>query len=153
MATTAGEAVFLDTNFIVAVSVESHPDHRVAEAHFARLVSERARLFICPQICREFIVVLTRAPVGGVTITLAEALEYLEEWQSQCTLLDEHGGVTMVWSRLVARYGVLGKQIHDCNLIAVMKSYAVKRLVTFNGGDFKRFATEVELDAIETAIH
>lgn len=142
----AAEPTFLDTSFIVAVTMENHPHHRAASDHFETLIEHEAELFICPQVCREFVVALTRGPFGDVKVSLDDALLHLDDWLVCCTVLDEHAGVLREWLRLVDRYKVHGKQVHDCNIVAVMKCYGLKRLATRNADDFKRF--DLELDSI-----
>jgi predicted nucleic acid-binding protein len=46
---------------------------------------------------------------------------------------------------LIERHAVRGKQVHDCNLIAVMLVHKVDRLLTRNPTDFKRFK-EISVD-------
>jgi hypothetical protein len=38
-----------------------------------------------------------------------------------------------------------GKQIHDANIIAVMRVYGVKRLLTYNRDDFKKYNQWIEI--------
>jgi len=52
----AAESVFIDTNVLVAATVESHPSHATAIALLARLVADKALLSMSTQICREFLV-------------------------------------------------------------------------------------------------
>lgn len=85
----AADPVLLDTSLIVAVSLEFHPGHQAALQYLARLELEKAALCICPQVCREFLVVLTRKPIGGRTFTVVEALEVLAKWRRACTLLSK----------------------------------------------------------------
>jgi predicted nucleic acid-binding protein len=49
----------------------------------------------------------------------------------------------LVWDRLVMlsrRYPFAGRQVHDANIVATMLAHGERRLLTFNGGDFRRFA-------------
>jgi predicted nucleic acid-binding protein len=39
----------------------------------------------------------------------------------------------------VQQHQVRGKSTHDANIVAVMLSHGVRRLVTFNSTDFERF--------------
>jgi predicted nucleic acid-binding protein len=48
------------------------------------------------------------------------------------------------WQRLVRKHRVQGKQVHDCNIVAVMLANGVRRLVTRNPTDFARYAEEIE---------
>lgn len=102
-------AVFLDTSLIVAATVETHPSHAAAADFVDDLVSRTAQLCISPQICREFLVVLTRQPVSERVFTIDEAIAALEVWMNGCILLDEKEAVVQECLRLVRRHGVLGK--------------------------------------------
>ena len=86
-------AVFLDTSLIVAATVEAHPSHEVAASFMDDLVSQTGQLCISPQICREFLVVLTRQPVSGRIFTTEEAVAVLEVWTAGCILLDKNEDV------------------------------------------------------------
>jgi hypothetical protein len=44
--------------------------------------------------------------------------------------------------RLIARYGVVGKQVHDARLVAMMLTWQVENLLTLNDRDFQRYAPE-----------
>jgi predicted nucleic acid-binding protein len=47
------------------------------------------------------------------------------------------------WKRLVVQYGVLGVKVHDARLIAAMNVHGVRRLLTFDVGDFTRYGIEL----------
>ena len=130
--------LFLDTSLVVAATVELHPSHAVASAFVDGAVAAGAEFHISPQVCREFLVVLTRQPVSGRTFTLDEALKALAIWTSGCTILEESEAVLVECVALVRRFGVHGRQIHDCNIVATMKVHGLRRLATRNPDDFKR---------------
>jgi len=141
-------AVFLDTSLVVAATVEAHPSHDAAANFVDDLVSQTGQLCISPQICRELLVVLTRQPVSGRIFTTDEAVTVLEVWTSGCIVLDENEAVVQECLSLVRRHSVLGKQIHDCNLVATMVAHGVRRLATRNPVDFKRFHGEISVLAV-----
>jgi predicted nucleic acid-binding protein len=78
----AADPVFIDTNVLVAASVSAHPSHGVASAYLARLEADGAPACISGQVCREFLIVLTRQPVAGRVFTADEALAALETTMS-----------------------------------------------------------------------
>lgn len=143
-----GEAVFLDSSLVVAAAVEAHPSHQAAALCIDRLMVQDAELYISPQICREFLVVLTRQPVSGRSFTVEEALASLHAWNTACTLLEATEAVHEACITLARRFGVMGKQIHDCNIVATMKTHGIQRLATRNPSYFKRFAGEVSILAV-----
>jgi predicted nucleic acid-binding protein len=89
-------------------------------------------------------VVLTRQPVSGRTYSVEEALQALTEWQTACTLLEEGRASVAELFRLIRAHQVRGKQVHDCNIVAVMKVHGVARLATRNGADFQRYGIQVD---------
>ncbi len=143
----AVDPVLLDTCVIVAASVTAHPSHAVARGHVTHLVGQGTPLCICPQICREFMVVLTRQPVSGVTFTPEAAIQALDEWRNGCTVLAETPDIVAECLTLVRRHQVRGKQVHDTNLVAVAIVHGIPTLCTRNAADFRRF-TEIQIDAL-----
>lgn len=135
----AGKPVFVDTSVIIAASVAEHPSHEVARDAVDHLVHDQTPLCISPQVCREILAVLTRQPVAGRTFTTEEALTVLGGWRHGANLLVEDGAVVDILETLIERHGVRGKQVHDCNIVAVMLVHKIGRLVTRNPADFKRF--------------
>ena len=75
----AAESVFLDTSLIVAASVQRHPAYLASLSFFSQLAESGALPCISLQVCREFMVSLTRAPIGGQVLTTTEALRALED--------------------------------------------------------------------------
>ncbi len=60
----AAESVLLDTSLLIAASVEEHQRQAASKSYVEALANEGSPTSITPQICREFIVVLTRAADG-----------------------------------------------------------------------------------------
>ena len=144
----AADPVFIDTNVLVAASVSAHPSHGVASAYLGRLVADGAPACISGQVCREFLVVLTRQPVEGRAFTVDEALAALDTWRAACVVLEEDEAVPAELLALVRRHEVKGKQAHDANIVATMRANGLSRLATFNAGDFARFEDEIAVEAL-----
>ena len=49
--------------------------------------------------------------------------------------------------RISRRIDVGGKQIHDANIVATMRAYGERRLLTFNVADFRRYVDHIEFVA------
>src|SRR5262245_39738095 len=111
----AAEPLFLDSSLLIAASVEPHPSYEAAASFLDRLSRERAVTCISPQVCREFLSVLTRQPVSGKVFSVDDALLALKPWTNASTLLDEDEKVAVELLRLVRQYQVRGRQVHDCN--------------------------------------
>jgi predicted nucleic acid-binding protein len=146
----AADPAFLDTNVLVAASVEAHPSHSAATVLLGRLAAEGAPLCISLQVCREFLVVLTRQPVEGRAFTVEEALRALDSWRSACTVLDEDAAVQGELFALLRSHQVKGKQVHDANIVATMRANGISRLATLNVKDFERYEDLIHAEALVT---
>ena len=47
------------------------------------------------------------------------------------------------WRRLVVAYQVRGVKVHDARLVAVLRTYRIRHLLTLNEEDFERYAEVV----------
>jgi predicted nucleic acid-binding protein len=140
--------VFLDTSLIIAATVDVHPAHQTAVSYVDKAVSGGLELCIRPQVCREFLVVLTRQPVSERVFGLDEALSALRVWTTGCRVLEENAAVLEQLLSLVQDHQVRGKQVHDCNIVATMLASGVRRLATRNAVDFKRYAGVIHVDDV-----
>jgi predicted nucleic acid-binding protein len=114
----------------------------------ARLVADGSPLCISTQVCREFLVVLTRAPVEGRVFTVDEALSVLAGVRASAVLLYDEATVSAERLALVRKHDVKGKQVHDANIVATMLANGIGRLATLNARDFKRFEDEIALEPL-----
>jgi hypothetical protein len=98
-------------------------------------------IFITSQILIEFWAVATR-PVDANGLGWSPVLveTEIQQLQEQFPLLDDRPEVFVHWLKLVSQNGVQGKQVHDARLVAVMQSYAIPHLLTFNVEDFRRYS-------------
>jgi predicted nucleic acid-binding protein len=92
------------------------------------LFLDTSLLCISAQVCREFLVVLTRQPVSERVFRLDEALGALQLWTIACRVVDETELVLRELLSLVRQFDVRGKQIHDCNIVATMRANGIGRL-------------------------
>ncbi|WP_231939935.1 hypothetical protein [Dolichospermum compactum] len=47
------------------------------------------------------------------------------------------------WKRIVIEYGVMGVNIHDARLVAVILAHRLTHILTFNISDFKRYGNKI----------
>jgi hypothetical protein len=62
--------------------------------------------------------------------------------EQQFLVADETKDSTTVLLGLITQYGVMGKSIHDCNIVATIKTLGITNLITQNTADFNRYSTE-----------
>ena len=133
------EQCVVDTNVLVYATVEAAPLCEEARIWMATLQWQNVELCVTPQICREYLVVLTGDPVFDRDFTPTEALDVLAQVRQSLRLLIPSEEVLGELFRLVRRYEVAGKRIHDANIIAVMNTKGISHLATYNRGDFASF--------------
>jgi predicted nucleic acid-binding protein len=142
------DPLFLDTSLIGAATVEAHPAHKAASSFVDARVAEARPMLVSLQVCREFLVVLTRQPVSGRVFTLTESLAALEVWLTGCQVLEETMDVLRECLRLVQQFDVHGKQVHDCNIVATMLAHGVRHVATRNAADFKRYESSISIESV-----
>lgn len=131
--------ILVDTNILLR-SHPSDPHYPLVRTALAKLKQHREVLCIAPQNLVEYWVVATR-PLenNGLGMQPAAVVAEIQRLRKAFHVLEGLPGVSDAWERLIEKHLVLGKQAHDANLAATMLVHGVKRLLTFNGADFKRF--------------
>lgn len=137
-------SVFVDTNVLLRIADPGDPKHDSSSRFISALIEQGESLCITPQIGAEFWNVATRpAARNGLGMTPEEARDEMTKLEGYFTLLAETLDVYAEWKRLVAVHKVSGVKAHDARIAAAMNVYAIRRLVTFNADDFKRYGVEV----------
>jgi predicted nucleic acid-binding protein len=137
---------FIDTNVLAYAAADGAPLLDRARAALARAAADGA-VTISRQVLREYLSVMTRQQIWGKPLTLAQAIADTAAFVRQFTVLEDG---PLVWDRLVMlsrRYSFAGGQVHDANIVATMLAHGDRRLLTFNGADFRRFARLIEVVA------
>jgi predicted nucleic acid-binding protein len=89
-------------------------------------------------------------PVSGRAFTVAEALGTLGTWRAACVVVEEGAAVLVELLALVHSRQVRGKQVHDANIVATMRSKGITRLATLNVGDFERYEDDISVESLVT---
>lgn len=53
--------------------------------------------------------------------------------------------MTRRWKELIKAQQVKGKPVHDANIVATMLAFGVRRLLTQNVADFRRYEPQIEI--------
>jgi predicted nucleic acid-binding protein len=145
MAPTAGNAVFLDTNILVYASFPGTALHAAARARLGELETDGAVLWASRQVLREFLAVTTRPGPVLPPPDSAALLKLVRQFEDTFQIADEDAAVTALLLGLMKLRVIQGKQIHDANIVATMRRYGIRSLLTHNMSDFARYAPEVNL--------
>ena len=84
--------------------------------------------------------VVTRPQIFMTPITTVEAAEHARTFMELFRVADEDNRVTAEWLLLLDTILLAGRQVHDANIVATMRTYQIDQLLTNNVDDFKRFA-------------
>ena len=145
MVMTAGESVFVDTNVIIHARNADSPDQTAAANRLSELEHSGAVLWISRQVLREFAVVVSKQMMARQAYDSELLVSEIQSLELQYMVADEDADVTLQWKRLLKTHQVKGKTIHYANIVATMTAFGVKKLLTQNIGDFRRYEPEVEL--------
>ena len=141
--------MFLDTNVLVMARFQAAPGHTVARERMQRAGESREVLRIIRQVLREYLATVTRPQSWSAPVTTEAALADIAALQAGFEILEDGPGPTEMLTRLCRDVAVAGRQIHDANIVATMLAHGERRLLTFNGRDFRRYGARIELVPIE----
>jgi predicted nucleic acid-binding protein len=133
----------VDTNILLRSAQPAHPMHATATRAVRTLLARGDDMAFLPQNAREFWNVCTRPLASnGLGLSTAQADAELSRISAALTFLPDDPAVFPEWRRLVVTYAVQGVQVHDAHLVASMLVHGATRILTFNTGDFARYAAE-----------
>ena len=76
---------------------------------------------------------------------MKEAIADVRRFRLTFNVLDDGPDVFDLLLHLLAAHPGAGKQVHDANLVAVMLTHGITRLLTFNSADFHRFGDLIDV--------
>ena len=134
-------SLLVDSNVLLRWAQRSDPAYLAVRQAFDLLVRSGTVLYYTSQNLAEFWNTLTRpSDRNGDGLTPVEANALAEEVEAEFRLLPDSILVHQEWRRMLVDYGLSGAQVHDARLAAAMRVHGVKRILTFNARDFRRFA-------------
>ncbi len=131
----------VDTNVILRSANRLHPASPRARGAMKILFRQGFRLCVAKQTLVESWVVATRPrDANGFGYSAQFAAEGISKIKRLFYLLAGNDDIYPAWERLVLSNKVLGKNAYDARLVAAMEVHNVSRILTFDAGDFKRYA-------------
>ena len=141
----------VDTNIILRMAQPGHPMCADALNALNVLQHRREQFYLSSQNLIEFWRTCTR-PIdsNGLGLTVIQTDAELLRLENLFTILPDTAEIYTEWRRLVVAYSVMGVNVHDARLVAVMLVNGLTHILTFNTRDFTRYS---EITAIHpTAI-
>ena len=139
--------VLVDTNILVITANPSSSFYQETIDALVKLRQRGDQLCVFAQNLYEFWAVVTRALANnGLGFTTAQAHTELTRLKGFFQLLPDTPAIFAEWEKLVVQRAVSGKNTHDTRIAAAMMVHGVTQLLTYNGGDFKRFASVTAIE-------
>jgi predicted nucleic acid-binding protein len=137
-------SILIDTNVLLRRTQPDHAHHVLAVESIARLLAANDPVYFTLQNIAEFWSVATRPiPNNGLGFSPAAALAEVNKIERFLAVLPDSPMVYPEWKRLVILHGVTGVRVHDARLVAVMNVHRVRRILTFDRGDFAIYGVEI----------
>ncbi|HEV2201332.1 MAG TPA: type II toxin-antitoxin system VapC family toxin [Bryobacteraceae bacterium] len=134
-------AILVDTNVLLRAVQPGHPMNGPAVQALAVLMEREEPLVVSVQNIAEFWNAATRPESNnGLGFSIEQAQEELLKLEGFFEVLPENAVSYSAWKELLVENRVSGVQVHDARLVALMKAYAIRQIVTFNTSDFARYA-------------
>lgn len=145
-------AYLLDTSVLARLVLPADPVHALADEAMTILLQRGETLYVTPQVLIELRSVATRPagpPANGMGMTSAAADAEADRIQAQFGFLPDTTAVFPEWKQLASEHQVMGRNVHDARLAAVMRVYGISHILTLNGQHFRRFPGIIVVDPSE----
>lgn len=130
----------MDTNILLRISKRHDAWCLPVREALKALIADHTQLTIAPQNVAEFWNVCTRPKVNnGYGLSVVRTNKRLQQIERGVTLLSDRPDVYVEWRRLLLEYKVIGAQVHDARLVAAMRVNGIRRILTLNDKDFRRY--------------
>ncbi len=104
-----------------------------------------APVWISRQTLREYLSALSRPSTYAPTIPMASLLADISALLTRFHVVEDGPAVTSALLMLLGTTACGGKQIYDANIVATMITGGIRRLLTHNVGDFRRFSAWIDV--------
>jgi predicted nucleic acid-binding protein len=134
-------AILIDTNLLLRAVQPTHPMRASAVRALTTLMEREEPLMVSIQNIAEFWRVATRPESNnGLGFSAEETRDEVSRLEGFFDVVYENANSYAAWKALVTDYRVNGLQVHDARLVAVMKAYGIRQIVTFNDKDFRGYS-------------
>ena len=79
---------------------------------------------------------------------MASAIADVRRFRAAFQVAEERASVLDRLIQILETHRTASRQVHDSNIVAAMLDCEVRRLLTFNVVDFRRFAPLIEIDQL-----
>lgn len=137
-------AYLIDTGVLLRFVDDGDALHPLVQQAVETLVSRKEELFTATQNIGEFWNVATRPTANnGWGLPPDEAYRLIENGiEPICGIVPDVASTFPELKRLLKKHSVVGKQVHDARLVALMLTRQIQTILSLNARDFKRYEPE-----------
>ena len=142
-----------DTNIVTRRVLPADARHILVRDAVDRLLLLGETVHVTAQNLVEFQALATRPlAANGLGLTPEDASIRAQRIESIFPILPETPDIYVHWRRLADTYRVVGRQVFDTRLVAVMLAHGITHLLTLDAHDFRRFAAE-GITIVDPSLH
>jgi predicted nucleic acid-binding protein len=146
---TGGEKLLIDTNVLVYANNTTSSHCQAARQKLLELAPLYDSFWVARQSIREYMVVMTNLmKIAGEFDHEALAAD-VKNFLASYHLADETAQVTAHLVEMVKVQRLIGKKIHDANLVAVMLAHGIDTILTNNVLDFQPFSHLITIEPLQ----
>jgi predicted nucleic acid-binding protein len=142
------DRVFLDTNILAYGELKQSPLFQTTRQRLSDLESAGNELWISRQILREFLSSVSRGVGLVIAPPMSDLIADVRAFSNRYEIAEDGPLVTDRLLQLLDDVSCGGKQVHDANIVATMLESGIKRLLTHNIADFKRFSSYISIEPL-----
>lgn len=136
-------STLIDTGVLLRAFDAKSPHCRPIRQALRKLVEDGEPLMVTVQNMAEFWNVATRPlEYNGQGLSPERVKRRISIIERFCEVLAEDTPSYEHWKRIVELLGVTGVKVHDARLVSVMLRSGLKRILTLNESDFRRYVGE-----------
>jgi predicted nucleic acid-binding protein len=134
----------LDTGILLRLINADDSAYATVEQAVDSLIARREQLLITTQNLAELWNVATRPTANnGLGLSPSKVADlFVQTIDPICAVVTEIDSSISEFRRLLAKYAVVGKQVHDARLVAMMLAWQIENTLTLNDCDFRRYEPE-----------
>lgn len=145
--------ILTDSGILTRLYNRADPDHAAIEKTVKSHKSAGDVLAFSLQNAAEFWSVCSRpaSSRGGLGLDIPETRRRLLGIEGAFSFLADPQSLYDGWLQLVVTHNVMGKQVHDAKLVALMQLYGITHILTLNDADFVRYPGIVPINPAKSA--
>jgi uncharacterized protein len=134
------EPGIIDTNVLVYALDADAPMHPAARVLLEAARDGASTLYVTSQILCEFYSIVTNPRRVAKPRSSGDAVNAIADFLTFLQVLPLPASAVEGWLGLLLRHPVTGGDVFDLQIIATMQANDIRRIYTFNAGDFETFS-------------